>query len=176
MVGRGGAGFLTSLKWGFLPPPDDGPHYLVVNADESEPGTHRDVPMLVGSPHALIEGMAICLLIVGGHHGFVYLREEVVYVYRRLMATVWQVREAGLIGRTVGPNGDYDIEITVHAGAGVYICGEETALLDSLEDRRGQSCLKPSFPTAEGLYARPTVINSVEAISPVPEIVRNDVE
>ncbi|MFC2608910.1 MAG: NADH-quinone oxidoreductase subunit F, partial [Peptidiphaga gingivicola] len=120
LAGRGGAGFPTGLKWSFLPPPDGGPRYLVVNADESEPGTCKDVPALMGNPHALIEGMAICLLAVGGHHGFVYLRGEVVHVYRRLMAAVRQAREAGLIGKGMGPDGDYDIEITVHAGAGAY--------------------------------------------------------
>ena len=176
LAGRGGAGFPTGLKWSFLPPPDGGPRYLVVNADESEPGTCKDIPALMGNPHALIEGMAICLLAVGGHHGFVYLRGEVVHVYRRLMAAAREAREAGLIGKGLGPNGDYDIDITVHAGAGAYICGEETALLDSLEGRRGQPRLKPPFPAAEGLYARPTVINNVETISSVPGIVRNGIE
>lgn len=173
LVGRGGAGFPTGLKWSFLPAPDGGPRYLVVNADESEPGTCKDIPALMANPHALIEGMAICLLAVGGHHGFVYLRGEVVHVYRRLLAAAREAREAGLIGKGVGPNGDQDIEITVHAGAGAYICGEETALLDSLEGWRGQPRLKPPFPAAEGLYARPTVINNVETISSVPGIVRN---
>lgn len=176
LAGRGGAGFPTGLKWSFLPPHDGGPRYLVVNADESEPGTCKDIPALMANPHALIEGMAICLLAVGGHHGFVYLRGEVVHVYRRLLAAAREAREAGLIGKGLGPNGDYDIEITVHAGAGAYICGEETALLESLEGRRGQPRLKPPFPAAEGLYARPTVINNVETISSVPGIVRNGVE
>jgi NADH-quinone oxidoreductase subunit F len=173
LAGRGGAGFPTGLKWSFLPPPDGGPRYLVVNADESEPGTCKDMPALMANPHALIEGMAICLLAVGGHHGFVYLRGEVVHVYRRLMAAAREAREAGLIGKGLGPNGDYDIEITVHAGAGAYICGEETALLSSLEGYRGQPRLKPPFPAAEGLYARPTVINNVETISSVPGILRH---
>lgn len=176
LMGRGGAGFPTGLKWSFLPAPDGGPRYLVVNADESEPGTCKDIPVLMANPHALIEGMVICLLAVGGSHGFVYLRGEVVHVYRRLMAAVREAREAGLIGKGVGPNKDRDIEITVHAGAGAYICGEETALLDSLEGRRGQPRLKPPFPAVAGLYARPTVINNVETISSVPGIVRNGVE
>ncbi len=176
LAGRGGAGFPTGLKWSFLPAPDGGPRYLVVNADESEPGTCKDIPALMANPHSLIEGMAICLLAVGGSHGFVYLRGEVVHVYRRLMAAAREAREAGLIGKGVGPNKDRDIEITVHAGAGAYICGEETALLDSLEGRRGQPRLKPPFPAAAGLYARPTVINNVETISSVPGIVRNGVE
>ena len=176
LAGRGGAGFPTGLKWSFLPPPDGGPRYLVVNADESEPGTCKDVPALMGNPHALIEGMAICLLAVGGHHGFVYLRGEVVHVYRRLMAAVRQAREAGLIGKGLGPDGNYDIEITVHAGAGAYICGEETALLDSLEGRRGHPRLKPPFPAVAGLYARPTVVNNVETIAQVAGVFRNSPE
>ncbi|MDN6486534.1 MAG: NADH-quinone oxidoreductase subunit NuoF [Ancrocorticia sp.] len=176
LAGRGGAGFPTGLKWSFLPAPDGGPRYLVVNADESEPGTCKDIPALMANPHDLIEGMAICLLAVGGHHGFVYLRGEVVHVYRRLMAAVREAKEAGLIGKGVGPKGTYDRDITVHAGAGAYICGEETALLDSLEGLRGQPRLKPPFPAAEGLYARPTVINNVETISSVPGIVRNGKE
>ena len=176
LAGRGGAGFPTGLKWSFLPAPDGGPRYLVVNADESEPGTCKDIPALMGNPHALIEGMSICLLAVGGHHGFVYLRGEVVHVYRRLLAAVREAHEAGILGKGRGPKGEYDLDITVHAGAGAYICGEETALLDSLEGRRGQPRLKPPFPAAEGLYARPTVINNVETISTVPGIVRNGVE
>lgn len=171
--GRGGAGFPTGLKWSFLPPPDGGPRYLVVNADESEPGTCKDIPIMMANPHALIEGMAICLLAIGGHHGFIYLRGEVVHVYRRLLAAVREAKEAGLIGKGLGPNGDYDIDITVHAGAGAYICGEETALLDSLEGRRGQPRLKPPFPAAEGYLARPTVINNVESIAAVGGILRH---
>ena len=171
--GRGGAGFPTGLKWSFLPKPDGGPRYLVVNADESEPGTCKDIPLMMANPHVLIEGMAITLYAMGGHHGFIYLRGEVVHVYRRLLAAVREAREAGLIGKGAGPNGDYDIDITVHAGAGAYICGEETALLDSLEGRRGQPRLKPPFPAVAGLYARPTVVNNVESIASVPGIVRN---
>lgn len=173
LVGRGGAGFPTGLKWSFLPPHDGGPRYLVVNADESEPGTCKDIPHLMANPHLLIEGMAICLMAVGGHHGFIYLRGEVVHVYRRLLAAVREAYEAGIIGKGLGPNGDYDIDITVHAGAGAYICGEETALLSALEGYRGQPRLKPPFPAVEGLYARPTVINNVETISSVPGVINN---
>ncbi|NLI05279.1 MAG: NADH-quinone oxidoreductase subunit NuoF [Actinomycetaceae bacterium] len=169
--GRGGAGFPTGLKWSFLPPPDGGPRYLVVNADESEPGTCKDIPVMMANPHLLIEGMVICLMAIGGHHGFIYLRGEVVHVYRRLLAAVREAKEAGIIGKGVGPNGDYDIDITVHAGAGAYICGEETALLDSLEGFRGQPRLKPPFPAVAGLYARPTVVNNVESIASIPGIV-----
>jgi NADH-quinone oxidoreductase subunit F len=169
--GRGGAGFPTGLKWSFLPAPDGGPRYLVVNADESEPGTCKDVPLMLANPHSLIEGMAITSYAIGGHIAFIYLRGEVVHVYRRLMAAVREAREAGLIGTGLGPNGDYDLEIVVHAGAGAYICGEETALLDSLEGRRGQPRLKPPFPAVAGLYARPTVVNNVESIASVPGII-----
>lgn len=171
--GRGGAGFPTGLKWSFLPAPDGGHRYLVVNADESEPGTCKDIPTMMANPHILIEGMAITLLAIGGHHGFVYLRGEVAHVYRRLLAAAREAKEAGIIGSGCGPNKDYDLHITIHAGAGAYICGEETALLDSLEGRRGQPRLKPPFPAVEGLYARPTVINNVESISSVPGILRN---
>ena len=169
--GRGGAGFPTGLKWSFLPPDDGGPRYLVVNADESEPGACKDIPLMMANPHALIEGAAITSYAIGGHHAFIYLRGEVVHVYRRLLAAVREAREAGLIGKGIGPNGDYDLEITVHAGAGAYICGEETALLDSLEGLRGQPRLKPPFPAVAGLYARPTVVNNVESIASVPGIV-----
>lgn len=174
--GRGGAGFPTGLKWSFLPKPDGGPTYLVVNADESEPGTCKDIPLMMANPHVLLEGMAITSYAIGCHHAFVYLRGEVVHVYRRLLAAVREATEAGLLGTGLGPNGDYDLTITVHAGAGAYICGEETALLDSLEGRRGQPRLKPPFPAVAGLYARPTVVNNVESIASVPGIIANGVE
>jgi NADH-quinone oxidoreductase subunit F len=171
--GRGGAGFPTGLKWSFLPPPDGGPRYLVVNADESEPGTCKDIPLLLANPHALVEGMAITSYAIGGEHAFVYLRGETVHVYRRLLKAVREAREAGLIGQGVGPDGTFTLEITVHAGAGAYICGEETALLDSLEGLRGQPRLKPPFPAVAGLYARPTVVNNVESVASVPGILAN---
>jgi NADH-quinone oxidoreductase subunit F len=158
--GRGGAGFPTGLKWSFLPKPDGGPRYLVVNADESEPGACKDVPFMLANPHALIEGVAITSYAIGGHHAFIYLRGEVVHVYRRLLAAVREAREAGLIG----------------SGAGAYICGEETALLDSLEGMRGQPRLKPPFPAVAGLYARPTVVNNVESIASVPRIISSGVD
>ncbi len=169
--GRGGAGFPTGMKWGFLPPNDGGPRYLVVNADESEPGTCKDIPLMLANPHALIEGVAITSAAIGCHHAFIYLRGEVVHVYRRLLAAVAEAKAAGLLGKDILGTG-YDLEVTVHAGAGAYICGEETALLDSLEGRRGQPRLKPPFPAVAGLYARPTVVNNVESIASVPSIVR----
>lgn len=172
--GRGGAGFPTGLKWSFLPPDDGKPRYLVVNADESEPGTCKDIPLLMANPHVLIEGMAITARAIRCEHAFIYLRGEVAHVYRRLLAAVREAEEAGLIGQGLGPRGDFNLRITAHAGAGAYICGEETALLDSLEGRRGHPRLKPPFPAVEGLYARPTVVNNVESIAQVAGIFQNE--
>jgi NADH-quinone oxidoreductase subunit F len=170
--GRGGAGFPTGLKWSFLPKPDGGPRYLVVNADESEPGTCKDIPLMLADPQVLIEGVIITSFAIGCNKAFIYLRGEVVHVYRRLLRAVEEARAAGYIGENVLGSG-FDIDIVVHAGAGAYICGEETALLDSLEGRRGQPRLKPPFPAVAGLYARPTVVNNVESIASVPSIVAN---
>ncbi|MDO5502021.1 MAG: NADH-quinone oxidoreductase subunit NuoF [Actinomycetia bacterium] len=168
--GRGGAGFPTGMKWGFLPPPDGGPRYLVVNADESEPGTCKDIPLMLAVPHLLIEGMIITSYAIGCNHAFIYLRGEVVHVYRRLLRAVEEAYAAGHLGKNIHGSG-FDLDITVHAGAGAYICGEETALLDSLEGRRGQPRSKPPFPAVAGLYARPTVVNNVESIASIPPIV-----
>ncbi|WP_430867779.1 NADH-quinone oxidoreductase subunit NuoF [Demequina aurantiaca] len=173
--GRGGAGFPTGMKWGFLPPDDGGPRYLVVNADESEPGTCKDIPTMLSAPHTLIEGVAITSFAIGSNHAFIYVRGEVVHVYRRLMQAVAEAYAAGHLGKNIHGTG-YDLEVTVHAGAGAYICGEETALLDSLEGRRGQPRLKPPFPAVAGLYARPTVVNNVESIASVPAIIDRGVE
>jgi len=167
--GRGGAGFPTGMKWGFLPPPDGGPRYLVVNADESEPGTCKDVPLMMAAPHLLIEGVAITSFAIGCNHAFIYVRGEVVHVYRRLLRAVEEAYAAGHLGTDIHGSG-FDLEVTVHAGAGAYICGEETALLDSLEGRRGQPRLKPPFPAVAGLYARPTVVNNVESIASIPPL------
>lgn len=168
--GRGGAGFPTGMKWGFLPPNDGGPRYLVVNADESEPGTCKDIPLMMAAPQFLIEGVIITSFAIGCNHAFIYLRGEVVHVYRRLLRAVEEAYEAGYLGKNIMGTG-FDLDVTVHAGAGAYICGEETALLDSLEGRRGQPRLKPPFPAVAGLYARPTVVNNVESVASVPEIV-----
>jgi NADH-quinone oxidoreductase subunit F len=170
--GRGGAGFPTGLKWSFMAPPDGGPRYLVVNADESEPGTCKDIPLMMANPHVLIEGVAISSYAIGCEKAFIYLRGEVVHVYRRLLRAVEEARAAGYLGENVLGSGA-TLDIIVHAGAGAYICGEETALLDSLEGRRGQPRLKPPFPGAAGLYARPTSVNNVESIASVPGIIRN---
>ncbi|MGL4173936.1 MAG: NADH-quinone oxidoreductase subunit NuoF [Actinomycetota bacterium] len=173
--GRGGAGFPTGMKWGFLPPPDGGPRYLVVNADESEPGTCKDTPLMMAAPHFLIEGMAITSYAIGCSHAFIYLRGEVVHVYRRLLRAVEEAYAKGYLGKNILGSG-FNLDVTVHAGAGAYICGEETALLDSLEGRRGQPRLKPPFPAVAGLYARPTVVNNVESIASVPPIVLHGAE
>jgi NADH-quinone oxidoreductase subunit F len=170
--GRGGAGFPTGLKWGFIPQGDGKPHYLVVNADESEPGTCKDIPLMMASPHTLVEGVIISSFAIRASHAFIYVRGEVLHVVRRLQRAVQEAYLAGHLGTDIHGSG-YDLELTVHAGAGAYICGEETALLDSLEGRRGQPRLRPPFPAVAGLYASPTVINNVESIASVPSIVRN---
>jgi NADH-quinone oxidoreductase subunit F len=168
--GRGGAGFPTGLKWGFIPQGDGKPHYLVVNADESEPGACKDMPTLLNNPHALIEGIVITCYAIRADRAFIYVRGEVLHVIRRLHYAVAEAYEAGYLGPDLLGSG-LDLEVVVHAGAGAYICGEETAMLDSLEGYRGQPRLKPPFPAVAGLYACPTVVNNVESISSVPYIV-----
>ncbi|MDQ6935794.1 MAG: NADH-quinone oxidoreductase subunit NuoF [Actinomycetota bacterium] len=168
--GRGGAGFPTGMKWGFIPQDNPNPKYLVVNADESEPGTCKDIPLMMASPHTLVEGVVISSFAIRAEHAFIYVRGEVLHVVRRLQRAVQEAYLAGHLGRDIHGSG-YDLELTVHAGAGAYICGEETALLDSLEGRRGQPRLRPPFPAVAGLYASPTVINNVESIASVPSIV-----
>ena len=167
--GRGGAGFPTGLKWGFIPKGGDKPHYLVVNADESEPGACKDIPTLLNNPQALIEGIVIACYAINAHRAFIYVRGEVLHVVRRVHHAVTEAYQAGYLGENILRSG-FDLEVTVHAGAGAYICGEETALLDSLEGYRGQPRLKPPFPAVEGLYACPTVVNNVESIATVPYI------
>jgi NADH-quinone oxidoreductase subunit F len=168
--GRGGAGFPTGVKWGFIPQGDNKPHYLVVNADESEPGTCKDVPLMLATPHMLIEGAIIAAYAIRADLAFIYVRGEVLHAVRRLHHAVAEAYEAGYLGENILGSG-FSLDITVHAGAGAYECGEETALLDSLEGRRGQPRLKPPFPATAGLYASPTVVNNVESIASVPFIV-----
>jgi NADH-quinone oxidoreductase subunit F len=173
--GRGGAGFPTGMKWSFLPPRDPDnpkPHYLVVNADESEPGTCKDIPLMMASPHTLVEGVIISSYAIRANHAFIYVRGEVLHVIRRLQRAVQEAYLAGHLGKNIHGSG-FDLDLIVHPGAGAYICGEETALLDSLEGRRGQPRLRPPFPAVAGLYASPTVINNVESISSVPSIIGN---
>ena len=173
--GRGGAGFPTGMKWGFIPQNDGKDHYLVVNADESEPGTCKDMPLLMANPHSLIEGIIIASYAIRANYAFIYLRGEVVHVYRRVQQAIQDAYAAGLLGKNINGKG-FDLELVLHAGAGAYICGEETALLDSLEGFRGQPRLRPPFPAIAGLYARPTVVNNVESIASVPAIIANGVE
>ncbi len=168
--GRGGAGFPTGLKWGFIPQGDGKPHYLVVNADESEPGTCKDIPLMMANPHVLIEGIIISAFAIRAHHAFIYIRGEVLHVIRRVQQAVAEAYEAGYLGTNILGTG-FDLDVVVHCGAGAYICGEETALLDSLEGYRGQPRLKPPFPAVSGLYGGPTVINNVESIASVPSII-----
>ena len=170
--GRGGAGFPTGMKWGFIPQGDDKPHYLVVNADESEPGTCKDVPLMLANPHVLIEGAIIAAYAIRARHAFIYVRGEVLHVIRRLQHAIREAYDAGFLGTSIGGK-DFDLDVTLHCGAGAYICGEETSLLDSLEGRRGQPRLRPPFPAVAGLYAAPTVVNNVESIASVPSIIAN---
>ncbi|TNC25800.1 NADH-quinone oxidoreductase subunit NuoF [Amycolatopsis alkalitolerans] len=169
--GRGGAGFPTGVKWGYIPQGDGKPHYLVVNADESEPGTCKDVPLMMACPHELIEGVVIAAYAIRARQAFIYVRGEVAPVLRRLHAAVAEAAAAGYLGEDILGSG-FSLDVVVHAGAGAYICGEETALLDSLEGRRGQPRLRPPFPATAGLYACPTVVNNVETIASVPAILR----
>ncbi|MDT5264336.1 MAG: NADH-quinone oxidoreductase subunit [Mycobacterium sp.] len=177
--GRGGAGFPTGQKWSFIPQGSDGagakPHYLVINADESEPGTCKDIPLMMATPHVLVEGAIIAAYAIRARHAFIYVRGEVVPVLRRLQNAVDEAYAAGYLGTDIGGTG-FDLDLVVHAGAGAYICGEETALLDSLEGRRGQPRLRPPFPAVAGLYACPTVVNNVESIASVPAVIRGGVD
>ncbi len=168
--GRGGAGFPTGMKWGFIPQGDGKPHYVVVNADEGEPGTCQDAPLMMTDPHSLIEGILIASYAIRCNHAFIYLRGELVQAGRRLERAIREAYAAGYLGKNVLGSG-FDLELTLHRGAGAYICGEETALLDSLEGYRGQPRLRPPFPAVHGLYGAPTVVNNVETIATVPAIV-----
>ncbi|MGH8962608.1 MAG: NADH-quinone oxidoreductase subunit NuoF [Jatrophihabitantaceae bacterium] len=171
--GRGGAGFPTGMKWSFVAEPKGQPlgdRYVVVNADEGEPGTCRDLPLMMNDPHSMIEGIIIACYAIRSSHAFIYLRGEAVHAIRRVTAAVEQAAAKGYLGTNVLGSG-FDCRITVHAGAGAYICGEETALLDSLEGRRGQPRLKPPFPATNGLYDKPTTVNNVGTLASVPYIV-----
>jgi NADH-quinone oxidoreductase subunit F len=173
--GRGGAGFPTGLKWSFVPQNDGKPHYLVVNADESEPGACKDVPIMMANPHALVEGVIISSYAIRANHAFIYIRGEVPQAIRRVATAIREAEQAGLLGDNILGSG-FSLRVEVHSGAGAYICGEETALLDSLEGYRGQPRLKPPFPATHGLYAAPTVVNNVETITNIPWIINNGVD
>ena len=170
--GRGGAGFPTGLKWSFMPKEvGTRPHYLVVNADESEPGTCKDRDIIRHEPHKLLEGCVIAGFAMRAHAAYIYIRGEFVNEARKLQSAIEEAYEAGLLGKNAAGSG-WDFDIYLHRGAGAYICGEETALLESLEGRKGQPRLKPPFPAGVGLYGCPTTINNVESIAVVPTIMR----
>ena len=170
--GRGGAGFPTGLKWSFMPKENDGrPHYLVVNADESEPGTCKDRDIMRHEPHKLLEGCLLAGFAMGAHACYIYVRGEFIREREALQRAVDEAYEAGLLG-TNACGSDWDYDIYVHHGAGAYICGEETALIESLEGKKGQPRLKPPFPANVGLYGCPTTVNNVESIAVAPTICR----
>jgi len=170
--GRGGAGFPTGLKWTFMPKQSDGrPHYLVVNADESEPGTCKDRDIMRHDPHLLVEGCLVAGYAMRAHTCYIYIRGEFIREREILQAAIDEAYAAGLVGKNACGSG-WDFDIHVHHGAGAYICGEETALLESLEGKKGQPRLKPPFPANAGLYGAPTTVNNVESIAVVPTILR----
>ena len=174
--GRGGAGFSTGMKWSFMPKEvGDRPHYLVINADESEPGTCKDREILRHDPHKLVEGALIASFAMQAHTAFIYVRGEFYNEAARLQAAIDQAREAGLIGKNACGSG-WDFDIVLHRGAGAYICGEESAMLESLEGKKGQPRMKPPFPAASGIYGCPTTVNNVESIAVVPTILRRGPE
>jgi NADH-quinone oxidoreductase subunit F len=170
--GRGGAGFPTGVKWSFMPKENTGKmHYLVVNADESEPGSCKDREILRNDPHRLIEGCLVSSFAMGANACYIYIRGEYFYEGSQVQAAIDEAYEAGLVGKNACGSG-FDFDIYLHRGAGAYICGEESALLESLEGKKGQPRLKPPFPAACGLYGCPTTVNNVETIAVAPEILR----
>ena len=170
--GRGGAGFPTGLKWSFMPKQEsERPHYLVINADESEPGTCKDRDIMRHDPHKLVEGALIASFAMGARASYIYIRGEFYTEAVHLQAAIDEAYEAGLIGRNACGSG-WDFDLYLHRGAGAYICGEETALLESLEGKKGMPRLKPPFPAAVGLYGCPTTVNNVESIAVAPTILR----
>lgn len=168
--GRGGAGFPTGLKWSFLAKPKDKPRYLVINADESEPGTFKDRFLMEKIPHLLVEGIIISAYALGCNTSYIYIRGEYAWIPEILEKAIDEAKNAGLLGKNILGSG-FDLEIFVHRGAGAYICGEETALLESLEGKRGNPRIKPPFPAVMGLYGCPTVVNNVETIASVVPII-----
>lgn len=170
--GRGGAGFPMGMKWSFLAKPEGVPRYLVCNGDESEPGTFKDHFLMKTIPHLLIEGMIVSSYALGANKSFIYVRGELMYVIRILEKAIAEAKAAGFLGKNILGTG-YDLELVVQPGGGAYICGEETALLESLEGKRGNPRNKPPFPAVKGLYECPTVVNNVESISNTPWIINN---
>ncbi|QYJ69249.1 NADH-quinone oxidoreductase subunit NuoF [Flavobacterium litorale] len=173
--GRGGAGFPTGLKWSFLDKKSGNPSHLVCNADESEPGTFKDRYLMEYIPHLLIEGMITSSYALDAHLSYIYIRGEYMWVYRILENAIKEAYAAGWLGKNILGTG-YDLDLHVHCGAGAYICGEETALIESLEGKRGNPRIKPPFPAVKGLWQEPTVVNNVESIAAVPWIINNSGE
>jgi NADH-quinone oxidoreductase subunit F len=174
--GRGGAGFPTGLKWSFMPKQSDGrPSYLVINADESEPGTCKDREIMRHDPHTLIEGALIAAFAMGANTCYIYIRGEYIREREALQAAIDECYDAGLLGKNAAKSG-WDFDCYLHHGAGAYICGEETALLESLEGKKGMPRMKPPFPAGSGLYGCPTTVNNVESIAVVPTILRRGPE
>ncbi|HEY8963937.1 MAG TPA: NADH-quinone oxidoreductase subunit NuoF [Alphaproteobacteria bacterium] len=169
--GRGGAGFPTGMKWSFMPKPSDKPHYLVINADESEPGTCKDRDILRHEPHKLLEGALIAAYAIGAHKCYIYIRGEFFDESSNVWKAIHEARAAGLLGPNAANTG-WDFDVELHRGGGAYICGEESALLESLEGKKGQPRNKPPFPAMAGLYSCPTTVNNVETIAGVPTILR----
>ena len=173
--GRGGAGFPAGLKWSFIPKDPQVPKYLCCNADESEPGTFKDRQLIERDPHQMIEGLVIASYAIGARIAYIYTRGEFSLGSAVLEKALAEAREGGLIGKNILGSG-YDLEVYVHRGAGAYICGEETALLESIEGKRGMPRFKPPFPATHGLYGKPTVVNNVETLSNIPHIINRGAE
>ena len=170
--GRGGAGFPAGVKWGFLPKNTDKPIYLICNADEGEPGTFKDRIIIERDPHLLLEGIIITSYAIKSHQAYIYIRGEFVYGANRLNSAIIEAAEAGYVGKDILGSG-YNLDIQIHRGAGGYICGEETALLESLEGKRGWPRIKPPFPAVEGAFRCPTIVNNVETLANIPFIINN---
>ncbi|HVA99606.1 MAG TPA: NADH-quinone oxidoreductase subunit F, partial [Bacteroidia bacterium] len=168
--GRGGAGFPTGLKWSFIDKKSGNPRYLVCNADESEPGTFKDRFLMQHIPHSLVEGMIVSSYALGANTAYIYIRGEMMHQYHILEKAIAEVYAAGFLGKNILGT-DYSLDLYVHPGAGAYICGEETALLESLEGKRGNPRMKPPFPAISGVWGCPTVVNNVETIAAVPHII-----
>jgi NADP-reducing hydrogenase subunit HndC len=172
LQGRGGAGFPTGRKWRFVRMREGDKKYVICNADESEPGTFKDRIVLEGDPHLIIEAMAIAAYAIGADEGFIYIRGEYGVAYRRLQKAIEQAEEFGFLGKNIFGT-DFNFHMHIHAGAGAYVCGEETALIESLEGKRGEPRTRPPYPTTNGLWNKPTLVNNVETLANIPAILRN---
>ncbi len=173
--GRGGAGFPTGVKWSFIPKDHPGPKYLCCNADESEPGTFKDRQLIENDPHAILEGIAIACFAIGAQRAYIYIRGEFFMGAKILNGAIADAYRAGFLGKNILASG-FNLDIFVHRGAGAYICGEETALLESIEGKRGKPRSKPPFPATHGLYQKPTVVNNVETLMNIPHIINRGAE